>query len=57
MGTNAYFIDLPVEFQFSPIFNMEDLTTYHGSTSNTGLEETPSIIPHIWSTLDVMEIP
>uniref|UniRef100_A0A6N2NAG1 Chromo domain-containing protein n=1 Tax=Salix viminalis TaxID=40686 RepID=A0A6N2NAG1_SALVM len=42
------------EFQFSSVFHVEDLTTYHGSTSVTGLEETPTI-PQISSTPEVVD--
>ena len=31
--TNAFLIDVPTNFQFSPIFNMKDLTTYYSSVS------------------------
>jgi hypothetical protein len=32
LGSNAYLIDLPSHLNFSPIFNVADLTQYHGPT-------------------------
>lgn len=47
LGSNAYFLELPLETQFSPNFNIEDLTSYHGhdppfygSTITTNLPKT-----------------
>lgn len=47
LGVNAYLIDLPAEFQSSHIFNIEDLTTYHGPTSLNDEKNAPSTIPHV----------
>ena len=30
LGSNAYMVELPKEYNFSPIFNIEDLTLYKG---------------------------
>jgi hypothetical protein len=34
---------------------VEDLTTYHGSTSVYELKDPPSIIPQISSTLEIVD--
>ncbi|KAI9160042.1 hypothetical protein LWI28_004531 [Acer negundo] len=46
LGSNAYLIDLPVEYSFSPIFNIEDLTAYKGlddHAQNAQMDSAPRI--------------
>ncbi|KAK0583827.1 hypothetical protein LWI29_003545 [Acer saccharum] len=46
LGSNAYLIDLPVEYSFSPIFNIEDLTAYKGledHEQNAQMDSAPRI--------------
>ena len=35
LGANAYLIDLPKEYNFSPIFNIKDLTLYRGEDQSS----------------------
>lgn len=55
LKANAILVDLPIESQFSPIFIVKDLTTYHGSTSIYELEDPPSTILQISSTPKIMD--
>ena len=35
ISSNAYVLELPQDLEISPIFNVEDLTTYHGPNDVT----------------------
>jgi hypothetical protein len=45
-STNFYLIDLPSEFQFNLVFNVADLTTYHGPLPSVK-STAPTNIPHV----------
>ncbi|KAG6768839.1 hypothetical protein POTOM_024449 [Populus tomentosa] len=47
LGVNAYLVDLTLEFRFSPIFNIPDLTAYHGPPSVLEDQPAPSIISQV----------
>jgi hypothetical protein len=55
LKANAILVDLPTESQFSLIFIMKDLTTYHGSTSIYELEDPPSTILQISPTPKIID--
>jgi hypothetical protein len=54
LGSNAYLIDLSSNFQFSPIFNVEDFTAYQGSMYSQELEDLPSTVPQIQPTPEIV---
>jgi hypothetical protein len=55
LGNNAYLVDLPPEFQFSPIFNIADLTAYHGPPSILEDQPTPLTIPHVVPAPEIVD--
>jgi hypothetical protein len=55
LKANAILVDLPTKSQFSLIFIVKDLTTYHGSISIYELEDPPSTIFQISPTPKIMD--
>ena len=55
LGSNAYLIDLPSDFQFSPIFNIEDLTAYQGCMSSQELQDSPSTVPQVQPAPEIID--
>ena len=51
LGSNAYLIDLPSDFGISPVFNIEEITTFKGDANDvvhsSQTEDMPAFVPKI----------
>jgi hypothetical protein len=45
LGSNAYHLELPTDLSISPIFNVEDLTTYTGHSEEEQAAASPAHLP------------
>ena len=45
IGPNAYIIDLPSDYNISPIFNIKDLTEFKGLVDNISAPQAPPVAP------------
>ncbi|XP_011011850.1 PREDICTED: uncharacterized protein LOC105116271 [Populus euphratica] len=59
LGSNAYAIDLPFEFDISPVFNIEDITAFKSdedvSSHTSRTEEMPAGFPEVPTTTTPQE--
>lgn len=55
LGANTYFLELPSDIHFSPIFNVEDLTYYDSHDEEDCVKDVAAILPQPAKMQDLIE--